>query len=166
MQARRSDTLTILTDAVAGRDANGRYPNFNEALLAINCMDEQRSTPQEQVALRAQIQQAAPFTDPDKDPAGAREVCESWPAEPTLGYPYATDIDGLPDTLTISITGDPSTPYDGGVSLADTLGGSLLTVDGQQHTVAYSGANTCVNAVVADYLINLSSPDPKTRCTL
>lgn len=166
VQTGRADTLIKLIDAVAGRDANGHYANFNEALLAINCMDERRSTPEEQVALRRQIQQTAPFTDPGRGPEGARDVCEFWPAEPTLGYPYATDIDGLPDTLTISTTGDPSTPYDGGVSLADTLGGSLLTVEGEQHTVAFSGASDCVNGVVADYLINLTSPAPQARCTL
>lgn len=162
----RADTLLKLIDAVAGRDENGHYPNFNEALLAINCMDEQRSTPEEQVALRRQIQQAAPFTDPGRGPQGARDVCEFWPAEPTLGYPYATDIDDLPNTLTISITGDPSTPYEGGVSLADTLGGSLLTVEGEQHTVAFSGASDCVNTVVANYLIDPSGPAPQSGCAL
>ena len=152
-------------DAVAGRDADGHYPNFNEALLAINCMDEQRSTPEEQVAVRQQNQQAAPFTDPGQGPAGARDMCEFWPAEPTLGYPYAAGIEGLPDTLTISMTGDPSTPYDGGVSLADTLGGSLLTVEGEQHTVAFPRQQLrehCRCGLPGQP----HDPSPQARCTL
>lgn len=91
---------------------------------------------------------------------------KSWPAEPELDYPYATDIDGLPNTLIISITGDPSTPYNGGVSLAETLGGSLLTVDGERHTLAIDGANDCVDTIVADCLVELQSPPAQTRCSL
>ncbi|WP_037180476.1 alpha/beta hydrolase [Rhodococcoides fascians] len=145
---------------------DGAYPNFAEALYAINCNDEQRNTAEQEVELKERIQGIAPFTDSGLGPEGARDPCESWPVEPTLGFPYATDIDGLPDTLTISITGDPSTPYAGGVSLAETLGGSLLSVDGDQHTVAFSGANDCVDTVVAEYLVDLKSPPEGTLCTL
>ncbi|WP_431955614.1 alpha/beta hydrolase [Nocardia lijiangensis] len=68
--------------------------------------------------------------------------------------------------MTISVTGDPSTPYQGGVSLAETLGGALLTVEGEQHTVALSGASDCVNDVVARYLVAPESPAAEQRCTL
>ncbi|MEE2060681.1 alpha/beta fold hydrolase [Rhodococcus artemisiae] len=160
------ETLLRITDAFGGRGEDGVYPNFPEANFAINCMDEQRSTPEQEVELKRRIQEAAPFTDAGRGPDGARDPCESWPAEPTLSYPYATDINGLPDTLTISITGDPATPYEAGVSLADTLGGSLLTVDGDQHTIAFDGTSDCVDAIVADYLIDLASPPEHSRCGL
>nr|WP_296769097.1 alpha/beta hydrolase [Rhodococcus sp. (in: high G+C Gram-positive bacteria)] len=166
LQNGQAQTLQILGDSVAGRQADGTYPNFGDALYAINCMDEQRNTPDQEVDLKREIQGVAPFLDAGLGPDGARDPCESWPAEPTLGYPYATDVQGLPDTLTVSTTGDPSTPYDGGVSLADTLGGSLLTVDGEQHTVAFSGASDCVDDVVADYLVDLQSPPEGTRCSV
>lgn len=42
------------------------------------------------------------------------------------------------------------------MSLADTLGGSLLTVDGKQHTIAVDGTNEGVDDIVADYLVDLS----------
>lgn len=166
VQAGQADTMLKILDVFGGRDADGTYPNFPEALYAINCMDEDRNTPEQEVDLKRRIQEIAPFTDAGLGPDGARDPCEFWPAEPTLDIPYATDIEGLPDTLTISITGDPSTPYDGGVSLADTLGGSLLTVDGERHTVAFGGTNPCVNGIVADYLVDLTSPPAETRCTL
>jgi pimeloyl-ACP methyl ester carboxylesterase len=166
LRARAPETLLRITDAFGGRGEDGTYPNAPEANFAINCMDEQRNTPEQEVDLKRRIQAVAPFTDAGLGPEGARDPCESWPAEPTLNYPYATDIDGLPDTLTISITGDPSTPYEAGVSLADTLGGSLLTVDGDQHTIAFDGTSDCVDAIVADYLIDLTSPPEHSRCSL
>ncbi|SNS34990.1 alpha/beta hydrolase [Rhodococcoides kyotonense] len=166
LQAGQADTLFLISDTFAGRDVDGSYPNFNDALYAINCNDEQRNSSEEEVELKRRIQEIAPFTDAGLGPEGARDPCEFWPTEPTLGTPYATDIEGLPDTLTISITGDPSTPYDGGVSLADTLSGSLLTVDGEQHTIAYSATSDCVNDVVNSYLVDLESPPEGARCAL
>ncbi|MFD3747318.1 alpha/beta hydrolase [Nocardia sp. NPDC058633] len=165
IRAGQADTLLAVGAAFAGRDPDGHYSNFNEALFAINCMDEQRHTPEQERDLKGRIQQAAPYTDAGRGTDGARDPCEFWPAEPTLSYPYATDIEGLPDTLTISITGDPTTPYDGGISLAEALGGTMLTVEGEQHTIALAGTSPCVNDIVADYLINLKTT-PDARCTL
>lgn len=61
----------------------------------------------------------------------------------------------------LPVTGDPTTPYDAGIRLADALGGSLLTVEGEQHTVVATGANACVA-----YLIDLRTPPPDARCAL
>ncbi|MBM4603487.1 hypothetical protein GS575_11585 [Rhodococcus hoagii] len=61
---------------------------------------------------------------------------------------------------------DPTTPYQGGASLADTLGGSLLTVEGEQHTIAMSGTNECVNTIVTAYLTDLRTPEQGSSCTL
>ncbi|MGW4365534.1 alpha/beta hydrolase [Nocardia takedensis] len=162
----RADTLTALGDAFGGRDAAGRYSNFNEALFAINCMDEQRRTPAEEVALKQRIQEVAPYTDAGRGPEGARDGCEAWPAAPTLGSPYAVGVANLAPTLTISITGDPSTPFGGGVSLARELGGGLLAVEGEQHTIALSGASACVNDAVAAYLVQGTIPPADARCVL
>ncbi|GAB2657463.1 alpha/beta hydrolase [Nocardia goodfellowii] len=160
------ETLLRISDVFSGRGPDGVHPNFSEANFAIKCMDEQRNTPEEEAELKRRVQEVAPFTDAGLGTEGARDACESWPAAPGLDYPYATGISGLSDTLTISITGDPTTPYDGGVRLADTLGGSLLTVDGQQHTIAVDGTNKCVDDIVADYLVNLKSPAEQARCSL
>jgi pimeloyl-ACP methyl ester carboxylesterase len=67
--------------------------------------------------------------------------------------------------LVVSATGDPVTPHDGGISLADTLGARLLTVDGNQHGTVIS-RNECIDAIVAAYLVDLELPDEETRCTL
>ncbi|MDR7275877.1 alpha/beta hydrolase [Catenuloplanes atrovinosus] len=166
LQAGRGDELAQLGYDFGGRDANGAWTNFPEANYAINCMDEERLTVAQGDALRAEILRAAPFMDPGAPLTGARDGCEHWPAAPTLGYPYAVGIEGLPGTLVVSITGDPTTPHAGGVRLAETLGSSLLTVEGEGHTIVTSGASDCVNRVAADYLIHLRTPAPGATCTL
>ncbi|BBZ03569.1 alpha/beta hydrolase [Mycolicibacterium chitae] len=162
----RGDELLQLNYDFALRDAEGRWTNFTEALYAINCMDEERLSETEGDELRAAIFAAAPFMDPGVTLTGARDGCEHWPAEPTLGYPYATDIADLPATLVVSITGDPTTPHAGGINLAKTLGSALLTVEGEGHTIVTAGTNSCVNAIAADYLIHLELPPAGSSCQL
>ncbi|MBG1245475.1 hypothetical protein F8R90_31295 [Nostoc sp. NZL] len=50
--------------------------------------------------------------------------------------------------------------------MAKTLGASLLTVEGEQHGVALTAGNACVNDIVADYLIGLKIPADGVRCVL
>ncbi|BBZ01980.1 alpha/beta hydrolase [Mycolicibacterium chitae] len=162
----RGDELLQLNYDFSLRDAEGRWPNFAEALYAINCMDEERLSEEEGSALRTSIFEAAPFMDPGVALTGARDGCEHWPVEPTLGYPYATGIEGLPPTLVVSITGDPTTPHAGGIQLAESLGAALLTVEGEGHTIVMAGTNQCVNEMAADYLIDLELPPEGASCEL
>ncbi len=164
----RGDTLLKLTYDFGGANpdsvVNG---NFAEAAFAINCMDEQRLTPEDATRLRLRTFEVAPFMNPGGVPAaGARDGCEFWPAPPTLGIPYAQGVKGLPDTLAVSITGDPTTPHQGGVNLARRLGSALLTVEGEGHTVVSSGKNTCVDTIAADYLIDLKLPAKMPTCSV
>ncbi|MGV0743084.1 alpha/beta hydrolase [Mycolicibacterium sp. XJ870] len=166
LQQGRGDELLQLGYDFSLRDAEGRWPNLAEALYAINCMDEERLSEEQGTALRAAIFDAAPFMDPGFALTGARDGCEQWPTEPTLGFPYAADIVGLPPTLVVSITGDPATPHAGGVKLAETLGSALLTVEGEGHTIVMAGTNQCVNEIAADYLIDLTLPPAGSSCDL
>lgn len=145
--------------------STGGTANFEDAIYAITCMDEERLTPERAVELRQDMRKAAPFMDPGTSPEGARDSCESWPVEPDPAHPYPAKVEGLPATLTISITGDTTTPHSGGESLAKTLGGTLLTVDGYGHTIAATGQNACVNDAVAAYLVDLKTPAADARCT-
>lgn len=166
LQQGRGDELLQLSYDFSLRDTEGRWPNFVEALYAINCMDEERLTEEQGNALRTRIFEDAPFMDPGVALTGARDGCEQWPVEPTLGIPYATDIVGLPPTLVVSITGDPTTPHAGGLALAETLGSTLLTVEGEGHTIVMAGTNQCVNEIAADYLIDLTLPPAGASCEL
>ena len=163
----RADQLLALNDLYTGRGTDGVWSTFLDANFAINCMDDERRTPEAEEMLRAQAAASSPWLDSGEDFVGStRHACEAWPADPTLGFPYAQDISGLPDTLVISITGDPSTPHEGGISLAESLGAALLTVEGERHTIALQGISPCVDQAVADYLIDLALPPADARCTL
>ncbi|WP_405093812.1 alpha/beta hydrolase [Micromonospora sp. NBC_01392] len=154
-------------DVFGGRDPAGGWTNFLEANLAVNCNDEVRRTPEEEARLRADIARTSPYVATGRSVDGVtRDACESWPGEPSLGIPYAQDVKGLPDTLIISVTGDPATPYAAGQVLADEIGGTVLTVEGARHTVAQEGVNPCVNAAFAAYLIDLKIPAEGQRCRL
>ncbi|WP_220449580.1 alpha/beta hydrolase [Nonomuraea longispora] len=50
-------------------------------------------------------------------------------------------------------------------TLARTLRGSLLTVEGEQHGALMAG-NACVSRTVAAYLVALKSPSEGARCKL
>ncbi len=54
------------------------------------------------------------------------------------------------------------TPLTGAVGLADTLGATLLTVDGAGHTVIGWGISQCADAVAAAYLLDLELPEEGT----
>lgn len=163
----RGDTLLAIGDVYETRGPTGEWNNQTEANLAINCNDEQRLTPEETARLRQQIVDVNPILDPGTDLSqGSRDACEHWPSEPSLGLPYAQDVEDVPGSLIVSITGDPVTPYPAGQALADDIGGRVLTVDGEQHTTAMSGANECVTDAVVSYLVDGQLPAEGARCRL
>ncbi len=92
--------------------------------------------------------------------------CEAWPAPPTRDEPWLADVEGLPETLVVSVTGDPATPHEGGIAMARALGGSLLTVDGKQHGAYILGGSKCVDDVVSEYLLDPETPPADARCSL
>ncbi|WP_250032685.1 alpha/beta hydrolase [Paractinoplanes maris] len=161
----RGEILLALRDSYHRRSPNGQYDNSVEANYAIDCLDEDRFSPRGTAELTQKTLAAAPFLDPGTPVKDTPDWCEGWPSEPTLGFPYATGIPNLPPTLTISVTGDALTPHAGGVSLAKTLGGGLLTVEGKQHGTMLA-ANACVDAAIATYLIDLKVPAQDATCRL
>ncbi|MDP9799501.1 pimeloyl-ACP methyl ester carboxylesterase [Catenuloplanes nepalensis] len=159
-----ADTMLAIIDRL--NSGSGATDNYLAASVTINCMDEERLTPEQAVEMRARLWQTAPFLDSGQGTDGARDTCEAWPVPAKPAHPFPERIEGLPPTLTISITNDTTTPHSGGISLAKTLGGSLLTADGWGHTIAASGKNPCINAAFADYLINLRTPAEGATCKL
>ncbi|MDQ2589235.1 alpha/beta hydrolase [Saccharothrix yanglingensis] len=159
----QGNVLMLLADSYFDRDQQGRYGTLNDAFVAIKCVDEPRVTDRavlDDVARRYKA--AAPFLDDGRPAVGALDACAFWPVPPTVQEPKP--VTGLPPVLVISTTGDPATPYDAGVSLAEELGGGLLTFEGNQHTVYLQG-NECVDPVGDRYLIDLELPAEGTRCS-
>ena len=168
-QLKQGDGTVLLSiyEQFGGRDPSGVWTNFLEANLAVNCNDEARRTPEQEARLRSDIVKTSPYVATGHEADGvSRDACEAWPGRPSLGIPYAQNIKGLPNTLIISVTGDPATPYAAGEVLAESLGGTLLTVEGTRHTVAQAGTSPCVNDAFTDYLINLKVADAALRCRI
>ncbi|MEV0614762.1 alpha/beta hydrolase [Nonomuraea sp. NPDC050404] len=129
-------------------------------------MDWPRRTPAEQTEMIRQIRKAAPIVDDGRPLEQSHHACEAWPKPPSRTGPWLTGDADLPPTLTVSTTGDVATPYQAGVDLAKMLGGSLLTVEGEQHGVSLVGRNACINDILLDYLIDLKTPPEGARCVL
>ncbi|MGO1948187.1 MAG: alpha/beta fold hydrolase [Mycobacteriaceae bacterium] len=164
---RRGDQLIALGDAFGTRAPSGDWNNQTEANLATNCNDENRRTPEEEEQLRRDTFEASPYMDPGRPVEGVtRDACEAWPSEPSLEYPHSQDVETPTESLVISVTGDPATPFEAGESLADSVGGSLLEVEGERHTVFQAGISPCVNDVTANYLVDLELPEEGKRCKL
>ncbi len=159
------ELLLLLADSYEGRSEDGSYSDDLEAFPVISCVDDRRITdPAVYLEIDRRAREAAPFRDDGRGASAARPPCAFWPVPPT-SEPALPDVAGLDPVLVVSVTGDPATPYEAGVRLAEQLGARLLTAEGNQHTVALSGV-ACVDDLVAAYLVDLRLPDDGARCTI
>ena len=158
------DKLLALADQYMGRDEDGRYTNATDVRSAVNCVDRPPITDRDRVVEQdRRLREVAPFMSYGEFTGYAPlSTCAFWPVPPT-NQPHQISVKDLPPVLVISTTGDPATPYQAGVDLANQLHGALLTYEGTQHTVALEG-NPCVDDIVTRYLIDLTLPPPDARC--
>lgn len=152
----------VLADAYNDRDGEGNYANnSSEAFWAINCLDYLNTATNEDVrASTDRLVAVSPLFGPYM---GYDISCDGWPYPATRerGPIHAA---GAPPILVIGTTGDPATPYEWAVNLADQLeSGQLITFDGEGHT-AYNKSNRCVNNAVDDFFINGTLPSPNLQC--
>ena len=165
LQQGEGDTLLTLADSYWDRDEQGRYSNANDALVAINCVDNPPNTDRAKaIDEDRRMREVAPFMSYGEFTGDAPlDTCAFWPVRPTSA-PHTISAPGLPPVLVVSTTDDPATPYQAGVDLAKQLGGALLTFEGTQHTVVFDG-NECVDSFATNYLVDLELPLPDTmRC--
>ncbi len=152
--------LQILGDGLVGRQRDGTYDNSNEANTFINCADDPRRPDAD--TQRAQADEAAApstwFDDFLRASTGCIGIVD--PIDPlTIG-----PADGAAPILVIGNSGDPATPYEWSVALAESLASAVLyTVEAEGHTAFLSV--DCVEPVVVSYLIDLVVPDPGSSCS-
>lgn len=161
----RGDTLLQLADMYNGRRDDGTYSNLTDAFNAIRCVDDPRVTDRAVVGRQdTEYRKAAPFLDDGRGTGAAPlELCANWPV-PNTSRPHEISVEGLPQTVVVSTTGDPATPYEAGVDLARQLGAALITHEGDSHTVVFNGGVTCVDDAVIRYLLDLKTPPEGLRC--
>ncbi len=145
--------LLALADAYSFRRPDGTYSsNILEAFTAINCLDYpvDASLPALEEAAD-EIRSVAPLLG--RFMTYGDVTCGQWPV-PAVRTPAPLTAAGAAPILVIGTTGDPATPYEWAVSLADQLeSGRLLTYDGEGHT-AFGRGSDCIDAAVEAYLVD------------
>jgi pimeloyl-ACP methyl ester carboxylesterase len=149
----------VLADLYLGRQLDGTYTNQIEAGSFINCADDAARPDVDAVWAEAEaVAEGSEFFD---EALRASFGCLGTPdpIDPLLLGPAV----GAPPILVIGTTGDPATPYEWSVQLAEFLdSGVLYTVEGEGHT-AYTSID-CVTEVVNAYLIDLEVPAEGGSC--
>lgn len=149
----------MLADNYLGRRPDGSYTNQNEANAFINCADD---------AARPDVETTWQQADAVAD--GSRHFGDALRASAgCLGFDDVIDplvlgpAAGAAPILVIGTTGDPATPYEWSVEMAESLeSGVLYSVDAEGHT-AYTSID-CVAPVVDAYLIDLEIPAEGGMC--
>ncbi|MEH6794985.1 MAG: alpha/beta hydrolase [Rhodococcus sp. (in: high G+C Gram-positive bacteria)] len=160
----RGDTLLRLADTYSGRLEDGSYTNIDDAFNAVRCVDGPPTTDRAAAdEADARFRAAAPYLDDGRATGNAPlDLCAFWPV-PNTSDPHIVDVEGLPTLVVVSTTNDPATPYQAGVELAAQLRADLVTYEGTQHTVAFSGVE-CVDDPLVNYLVDLVPPEGGLRC--
>lgn len=160
--ARAGDSAGILAlaDGYTGRRPDGSYSNLTDANIAINCADsDQTFTATEVRGYIAEWDVTYPLYGAAL--AKGLRTCTLWEA---TRHPLPDrDAAGSVPILVIGTEGDPATPYQGAVTMAEQLdGGVLLTWEGEGHT-AFPKTD-CITDAVVGYLIDLVAPADGTSC--
>ena len=141
----------------------GVYQNNQmEAFIAINCLDYPvESDPRVLADQAEQLREVAPYT---ARPDGTGDlVCQNWPYPPKLNKGPVRG-EGANPIVVLGTTGDPATPYNWSVSLAEQLENAvLLTYVGEGH-LAYGNGNPCINDPVDTYFLTGEVPVDGVRC--
>ncbi|WP_167678282.1 alpha/beta hydrolase [Rhodococcus sp. B10] len=164
LQEGRGDTLLRLADTYSGRLEDGSYSNLDDAFNAIRCVDDPPVTDRAEASeADRRYREAAPFLDDGRGTGQAPlDLCAFWPVKNT-STPHTVSAPGVPKLVVVSTTFDPATPYQAGVELAAQLGADLVTYQGTQHTVAFSGV-PCIDDPLIDYLVDLVPPGNDLVC--
>lgn len=158
----QTETALLLADFYNDRSSSGSYlNNSREAFSAINCSDYTQQQP-DLAAMRKNAEKLAaeaPIFGPYQGYSEAS--CWGWPvsADSRDGVTAA----GSAPIVVIGTKGDPATPYQWAVSLAEQLeNGVLVSYEGEGH-IAF-GTSSCVTDLVTKYFNRNVLPQHETVC--
>ena len=156
---RDGQALLRLGDRSNFRMDDGSYDQINYSFPAVRCLDSQDDSVREIEQRYERIRKAAPVLG---RLGGTDLTCVLWPVAPAPPPP-SVDGAGARPIVVIGTTGDPATPYEYAVDMADRLkSGVLITFNGEGH-LAYDKSE-CVQGLVQDYLARDQVPADKSRC--
>ena len=151
--------MLALGDLGNFRRDDGSYAQISYSFPAVRCLDSQDDSVREVERRYDRVSKAAPVLG---RLGGADLTCVLWPVASAPPQP-SIDGDGASPIVVIGTTGDPATPYEYAVDMADRLkSGVLVSYRGEGH-LAY-GSSECVNRLVIDYLVQDRVPPDRTRC--
>lgn len=157
-------TFLRLADFYNDRGEDGRYAtNMMEANVAISCLDSRQ--PSDEASMKAQnarVLKLSKFFG--RYWQNGAIGCEQWPF-PIAERPASYAASGSKPILVIGTTGDPATPYEQAVSLANKVleNGVMITYNGEGHT-AYGRSNSCISNTVDDFFIKNVVPSEDPNC--
>jgi pimeloyl-ACP methyl ester carboxylesterase len=157
--------LLALADTYNDRLEDGSYgSNMLEANIAISCMDGRQSADEKSVAAQNKLALQTSSTFGRYWQFGAL-TCEQWPF-PVAERPSEFAAKGSAPILVIGTTGDPATPYEQAVALANDVleNAQLVTFNGEGHT-AYGLESKCINRTVDNYFIKNVVPSEDPDCS-
>jgi pimeloyl-ACP methyl ester carboxylesterase len=133
-----------------------------EIYFAVNCLDFAWPTGDPETFLSAAKATAAQSPHFGEALVNDYIRCVDWPVTPDPLEPVTAP--NTPPILVVSTTGDPATPYEGGVRVARNLkSGVLVTNEGDGHTVVADGKR-CIDDIVVTYLIDEAPPQDGITC--
>jgi pimeloyl-ACP methyl ester carboxylesterase len=151
--------VLALGDRSNFRRDDGSYAQISYSFPAVRCLDSQDDSLREAQRRYDRVSKAAPVLG---RLGGADLTCALWPVRSAPPQP-TIDGNGAPPIVVIGTTGDPATPYEYAVDMADRLKSAVLvTYRGEGH-LAF-GSSECVNRLVIDYLVRDQVPPDNTRC--
>ncbi len=152
-------SLLSAADQLDGRRADGSYDPLTYAFPAIGCLDAGDDGWARDSARWASDTRLAPVFGRYFGPPVS---CDVWSARPADQIDVRAD--GAPPIVVLGTTGDPATPYQQSVGMAEQLAsGVLVTWKGAGHS-AFMLGNDCVRGTVVRYLDQGVVPRSGTTC--
>lgn len=154
--------LLLLADFYFSREDGEFTDNSPEAIYAVNCLDDPPSLAVEDVEASVSHYEEASRTFGSIF-AWSVLTCTNWPVT-SAEEPLTIDAAGADPILVIGTTGDPATPYEEAVALAEQLeSGVLITRVGDGHT-SFRAGNECVDSAVDAFYLEGTVPTDGLQC--
>lgn len=156
----RGARLLRASDLLNDRSEDGHYGSMFYSFIAISCADNYDKGVADAEQQWAKDQKKAPIFAKYFGPGVG---CPVWPVRSQVQLDIRGQ--GAKPLLVIGATGDPATPYQQAVTMAERLkSGVLVTYEGEGHGTFGNNKSSCVDRIVIDYLTRGKVPKDGTRC--
>jgi len=151
--------LLKAADSLNDRNEDGSYGSLYYSFPAIGCADSSDDGVVEAEQRWQQDQQKAPIYGKYFGPG---YTCAVWPV--LSAAQFKPTGSGAAPIVVIGATGDPATPYQNAVTMAQQLeSGVLVTYEGEGHGT-FGGKSECIDSAVIAYLTKGVVPPDGLKC--